>query len=67
MRERSNDRRSAPLARRSELVALTVDDIEFRADGTQGVLIRRNKADSAGFGRVVFISQRAGGLVSDWL
>ncbi|MBI6630755.1 tyrosine-type recombinase/integrase [Pontibaca salina] len=55
------------LARRSELVALTVDDIEFRADGTLRVLIRRNKADPAGLGRVAFTSQRTGRLVSDWL
>lgn len=55
------------LTRRSELLALTIDDIEFRSDGTLRVLIRRNKADPAGLGRVAFTSKRTGQLVSDWL
>ena len=55
------------LARRSELVALTVDDVEFRPDGTLRVLIRRNKADPAGLGRVAFTSKRTGQLLSEWL
>ena len=55
------------LARRSELVALRVEDIEHRADGTLRVLIRRSKTDPAGFGRVAFTSKRTARLVTDWL
>lgn len=55
------------LTRRSELLALTTDDIEFRPDGTLRVMIRRSKADPAGLGRVAFISNRTGKFVSDWL
>ena len=55
------------LTRRSELLALRVDDISFHPDGTLRVLIRRNKADPAGLGRVAFTSKRTGQLVSEWL
>tara|TARA_R100000687_G_C6447555_1_gene163596 strand:- start:125 stop:1045 length:921 start_codon:yes stop_codon:yes gene_type:complete len=55
------------LARRSELVAITVDEVEFRSDGTLRVLIRRSKADPAGYGRVAFTSKRTGTLVTEWL
>lgn len=55
------------LARRSELLALTVDDVEFRMDGALRVLIWRNKADPAGLGRVAFTSKRTGQFLADWL
>lgn len=55
------------LTRRSELLALTIDDVESRSDGTLRVLIRRNKADPAGLGRVAFTSKRTGEFVADWL
>jgi hypothetical protein len=38
------------MARRSELVALDVEDIEFLEDGTGRALIRRSKTDQAGEG-----------------
>ncbi|OHC58389.1 MAG: hypothetical protein A3D16_18585 [Rhodobacterales bacterium RIFCSPHIGHO2_02_FULL_62_130] len=55
------------LTRRSELVALSTDDINPRSDGTLRVLIRRSKADQAGLGRIAFTSKRTGRLIADWL
>jgi site-specific recombinase XerD len=55
------------LSRRSELVALRTQDIEFRPNGTLRVLIRRSKSDPFGEGRLAFTSERTAGLVKDWL
>ena len=55
------------LTRRSELVALSTDDIELRADGTLRVIIRRSKADPSGLGRVAFTSRRTAGHIGEWL
>ncbi len=55
------------LTRRSELVAITVEDVEFRSDETLRVLIRRSKTDPGGYGRVAFTSKRTGTLVAEWL
>lgn len=55
------------LTRRSELVALMTDDIEFRSDGTLRVIIRRGKTDPFGMGRIGFTSRRSAQLVVEWL
>lgn len=55
------------LARRSELVALLTEDVEFRSDGTLRVLIRRGKEDPLGWGRIASTSRRSGDLVRAWL
>ena len=55
------------LSRKSELVALRTEDIEFRADGTLRVLVRRSKSDPFGEGRLAFTSKRTADLVHDWL
>lgn len=55
------------LTRRSELVALRVEDLEFRTDGTIKVIIRRSKADPFGHGRLAFTSRQTAGLVKEWL
>ena len=55
------------LTRRSELVALMTDDIEFRGDGTLRAMIRRGKTDPFGMGRIGFTSRRSAQLVGDWL
>ncbi len=55
------------LARRSELVALTTNDLEARDDDTFRVLIRRNKADPFGQGRIAFTSPKTANLIQDWL
>src|SRR5271154_4531132 len=45
------------LARRAELVALGLKDIEFHPDGTGQALIRRGKTDAEGQGRVAYLSR----------
>src|ERR1700682_4830843 len=45
------------LARRGELVALEVPDIDFHPDGTGQALIRRGKTDAEGQGRVAYLSR----------
>ncbi|RBI83328.1 hypothetical protein DRV85_16070 [Rhodosalinus halophilus] len=55
------------LTRRAELVALRVEDLEPRGDGTLRVLIRRAKNDPFGQGRIAFTSVRTAALVGDWL
>jgi site-specific recombinase XerD len=45
------------LARRGELVALKVEDVDFHPDGTGRALIRRGKTDSEGQGRVAYLSR----------
>jgi len=48
-------------------VALRTDDIEFRADGTLQVLVRRSKADPFGQGRLAFSSRKTASRIADWL
>lgn len=55
------------LARRSELVAIRTDEIDWRSDGTLRVLIRRSKSDPFGMGRIAFTSKRTAQLVGEWL
>jgi site-specific recombinase XerD len=55
------------LARRSEVVALQVEDIEFAADGTAMALIRRSKTDQAGEGAVLFLGHSTVKALRDWL
>lgn len=55
------------LTRRSELVALRVEDLEFRSDGTIKAIIRRSKADPFGYGRLAFTSRNTADLVKEWL
>jgi integrase len=45
------------LARRGELVALELRDIEFWPNGTGQALIRRGKTDAEGRGRVAYLSR----------
>lgn len=55
------------LSRRSELVALKTDDIEYRPDGTLQVIVRRSKADPFGQGRLAFTSRATAARIADWL
>jgi integrase/recombinase XerD len=55
------------LARRSELVALRDDDLDWRPDGTLRVTIRRSKTDQAGLGRYVFSSKETARVVRRWI
>lgn len=55
------------LARRSELVAITTDEVTAQGDGTLRILVRRSKSDPFGMGRLAFTSRRSGELVREWL
>ena len=55
------------LARRSELVAIGIDDLEFTSDGALKGVIRKSKTDQYGKGRLVFGSNRSAKLVRKWL
>ena len=55
------------MARRSELIALDVDDIEFLPDGTSRALIRRSKTDQAGEGNTAYLSRTTVRYLNDWL
>lgn len=45
------------MARRSELVALEVEDFQFFTDGTGRAPIRRSKTDQAGEGNTAYLSR----------
>jgi integrase len=47
------------LARRGELVALELRDIEFWPNGIGQALIRRGKTDAEGQGRVAYLSRES--------
>ena len=55
------------LARRSELVALELRDIELWPNGTGQALIRRGKTDSQGQGRVAYLSRETVRWLKIWL
>lgn len=55
------------LARRSELIALRSNDLEFRDDGTLQVIVRRSKTDQYGQGRIAFTSRDTARRVAEWL
>src|SRR5271155_4922944 len=55
------------LARRGELVALEVKDIDFHPDGTGIALIRRGKTDAEGQGRVAYLSRETVKWLKVWL
>jgi len=55
------------LARRGELVALQVRDIEFWPNGTGQALIRRGKTDAEGQGRVAYLSRETVKWLKIWL
>jgi len=55
------------MARRSELVALNLEDIEILRDGTGRALIRRSKTDQAGEGNTAYLSRTTVQHLEDWL
>src|SRR5271156_5277773 len=55
------------LARRGELVALEVKDIDFHPDGTGIALIRRGKTDAKGQGRSAYLSRETVRWLKIWL
>jgi integrase len=55
------------LARRSELVALEVRDLDLHPDGTGQALIRRGKTDAEGQGRMAYLSRETVRWLKVWL
>lgn len=55
------------LARRGELVALEVKDLDFHPDGTGLPMIRRGKTDAEGQGRVAYLSRETCRWLKVWL
>jgi integrase len=55
------------LARRGELVALEVRDVDFHPNGTGQAIIRRGKTDAEGQGRVAYLSRETVKWVKVWL
>ena len=55
------------LARRSEVVALELDDLERAPDGAGTALIRRSKTDQAGVGEVRWLSPETCAQLRRWL
>jgi len=55
------------LARRGELVAFEVKDVDFHPDGTGIALIRRGKTDAEGQGRSAYLSRETVRWLKRWL
>src|ERR1700682_1268633 len=55
------------LARRGELVALEVKDIDFHPDATGHAIIRRGETDGEGQGRVAYLSRETVRWLKIWL
>ena len=55
------------LARRSEITALKITDLEFMGDGTAKVIVRRSKADPYGVGRSAHISKGCTEILKKWI
>jgi integrase len=55
------------LARRGELVALEVRDVDFHPDGTGIALIRRGKTDTEGQGRAAYLSRETVRWLRRWI
>jgi integrase len=55
------------LARRAELVALEVKDIDYHPDGTGTAPIRRGKTDAEGQGRSAYLSRETVRWLKAWL
>jgi len=55
------------MTRRSELIAIDVEDLKLLEDGTGRLLIRRSKTDQAGEGHVAYLSRQTVGFLKAWL
>ena len=55
------------MTRRSELIAIDVQDLKFLHDGTGRLLIRRSKTDQAGAGHIAYVSRQTTRFVKTWL
>ena len=55
------------MTRRSELIAIDVEDLKFLGDGTGRLLIRRSKTDQAGEGHIAYLSRQTVRHLQAWL
>lgn len=55
------------LTRRSELIALKLEDLTWLDDGSVKVIIRRSKSDPFGMGRIGYTSRETARLMQNWL
>ncbi len=55
------------LRRRSELVNLRVEDIDWIAEGGASVLLRRSKTDQEGSGKWLYLSARTATALKEWM
>jgi len=55
------------MRRRSELVSLRVEDIEWLTDGGAVILLRKSKTDQQGTGKWIHVSAAAATTLRDWL
>ena len=55
------------MARRSELVAFDLEDVEFMPNGSGTMLIRRSKTDQAGEGAKAYLSQETVKWLQIWI
>src|SRR6202166_5197422 len=55
------------LARRGELVALEMRDVDFHPNGTGQAIIRRGKTDAQGQGRAAYLSRETVKWIKVWL
>ena len=55
------------MARRSEIVELQVNDVDFQKDGTAIAQIRRSKTDPTGNGSTQWLSSDAADALSHWI
>jgi integrase len=55
------------LCRRSETIAIKIEDINFSDDGSATVLIRRSKTDQAGEGTIKYLSHTTVEHLKQWL
>lgn len=55
------------MRRRSEVVALRVQDIKQNPDGSGSVLLRFSKTDPEGEGRIIKLSSETMGVMNEWI
>lgn len=55
------------MCRRSELIALRVEDINYDNENTMKIKLRRSKTDQDGLGRWLHINNEAQKAIEDWL
>lgn len=55
------------MCRRSELVSLRIDEMEWLSDSGVSILLRKSKTDQHGSGKWIHLSSEATNAVEDWL